>query len=140
MGTFLMTLTMFVYINNTRLIKFAVLGHPVIVKPLMNLFLKSLRAKIVVKTSLRTMFVKIMGVKNTSTTRPKVTATMKATFTVVLNGNSRMTLALTLPVNVLNLRVGAILCVFVMNVFTGAFSHLTTRNGRGRVVTLRCKL
>ena len=115
LNAFLVALAVFICVGGAELIGFTMLNRPIVIGPLVGLFLGDVKTGVMIGASLEAVF---MGVA------------------IMLGKGSEVALTLALPIGILGLQIKTFLYIFLVGMFAKKFDQLAAEGKEKQIVFL----
>lgn len=145
LNAFLVALAVFICVGGAELIGFTMLNRPIVIGPLVGLFLGDLHTGVIIGASLEAVFMGVVNIGGASAAEPGIATAVGTAFAIMLGKGSEVALTLALPIGILGLQIKTVLYIFIVGMFGKNFRPSGSR-GQGEtdyrpsLRTLGCKL
>lgn len=133
---FLVALTVFLCVGGAELIGFTMLNRPIVIGPLVGLFLGDLHTGVVVGAALEAVFMGVVNIGGASAAEPGIATAVGTAFAIMLGKGTEVALTLALPIGILGLQIKTVLYIFLVGMFAKRFDQLAAEGKQGQIVTL----
>lgn len=131
---FLVALAVFICVGGAELAGFTMLNRPIVIGPLVGLFLGDLRTGVLVGASLEAVFMGVVNIGGASAAEPGIATAVGAAFAIMLGKGTEVALTLALPIGILGLQIKTFLYIFLVGMFAKTFDQLAM-DGRQKQLT-----
>ena len=128
LNAFLVALAVFICVGGAELVGFTMLNRPIVIGPLVGLFLGDLHTGVIIGASLEAVFMGVVNIGGASAAEPGI-ATM-------LGKGSEVALTLALPIGILGLQIKTVLYIFIVGMFAKTFDRLAAEGKEKQIVAL----
>lgn len=136
LNAFLVALAVFICVGGAELIGFTMLNRPIVIGPLVGLFLGDLHSGVVVGASLEAVFMGVVNIGGASAAEPGIATAVGAAFAIMLGKGSEVALTLALPIGILGLQIKTVLYIFVVGMFAKTFDRLAAEGKERQIIFL----
>lgn len=136
LNAFLVALAVFICVGGAELIGFTMLNRPIVIGPLVGLFLGDLHTGVVVGASLEAVFMGVVNIGGASAAEPGIATAVGAAFAIMLGKGSEVALTLALPIGILGLQIQTVLYIFVVGMFAKTFDRLAAEGKERQIIFL----
>ena len=136
LNAFLVALAVFICVGGAELIGFTMLNRPIVIGPLVGLFLGDLHTGVVVGASLEAVFMGVVNIGGASAAEPGIATAVGAAFAIMLGKGSEVALTLALPIGILGLQIKTVLYIFVVGMFAKTFDRLAAEGKERQIIFL----
>ena len=138
LNAFLVALAVFICVGGAELIGFTMLNRPIVIGPLVGLFLGDLHTGVIIGASLEAVFMGVVNIGGASAAEPGIATAVGTAFAIMLGKGSEVALTLALPIGILSLHL---YCRYVCKNFRPSGSRGQGETDyRPSLRTLGCKL
>ena len=109
---FLVALTVFVCVGGAELAGFTMLNRPIVIGPLVGLFLGDLHTGVIVGAALEAVFMGVVNIGGASAAEPGIATAVGTAFAIMLGKGTEVALTLALPIGILGLQIKTVLYIF----------------------------
>ena len=134
LNAFLVALAVFICVGGAELIGFTMLNRPIVIGPLVGLFLGDLHTGVIIGASLEAVFMGVVNIGGASAAEPGI-ATAVGLLCHHAGKGSEVALTLALPIGILGLQIKTVLYTFIVGMFA---KNLRPSGGRRKRKTDRC--
>ena len=110
LNAFLVALAVFICVGGAELIGFTMLNRPIVIGPLVGLFLGDLHTGVIIGGA--------------SAAEPGIATAVGTAFAIMLGKGSEVALTLALPIGILGLQIKTVLYIFIVGMFAKTFDRL----------------
>ena len=136
LNAFLVALAVFICVGGAELIGFTMLNRPIVIGPLVGLFLGDLHTGVVVGASLEAVFMGVVNIGGASAAEPGIATAVGTAFAIMLGKGSEVALTLALPIGILGLQIKTVLYIFVVGMFAKTFDRLAAEGKERQIIFL----
>lgn len=136
MQAFLVALTVFLCVGGAELIGFTMLNRPIVIGPLVGLFLGDIHTGVIVGAALEAVFMGVVNIGGASAAEPGIATAVGAAFAIMLGKGSEVALTLALPIGILGLQIKTVLYIFLVGMFAKRFDQLALEGKQKQIVML----
>ena len=97
LNAFLVALAVFICVGGAELIGFTMLNRPIVIGPLVGLFLGDLHTGVIIGASLEAVFMGVVNIGGASAAEPGIATAVGTAFAIMLGKGSEVALTLALP-------------------------------------------
>ena len=133
---FLVALTVFVCVGGAELAGFTMLNRPIVIGPLVGLFLGDLHTGVIVGAALEAVFMGVVNIGGASAAEPGIATAVGTAFAIMLGKGTEVALTLALPIGILGLQIKTVLYIFLVGMFAKKFDQLASEGKQGQIVAL----
>lgn len=133
---FLVALAVFVCVGGAELIGFTMLNRPIVIGPLVGLFLGDLQTGVVIGAALEAVFMGVVNIGGASAAEPGIATAVGTAFAIMLGKGSEVALTLALPIGILGLQLKNVIYIFVVGMFAKEFDRLAADGKEKQIVFL----
>ena len=133
---FLVALVVFICVGGAELIGFTMLNRPLVVGPLVGLFLGDVHTGILIGASLEAVFMGVVNIGGASAAEPGIATAVGTAFAIMLGKGSEVALTLALPIGILGLQIKTVLYIFIVGMFAEKFDQLAAEGKEKQIVVL----
>ena len=112
LNAFLVALAVFICVGGAELIGFTMLNRPIVIGPLVGLFLGDLHTGVIIGASLEAVFMGVVNIGGASAAEPGIATAVGTAFAIMLGKGSEVALTLALPIGILGLQIKTVLYYF----------------------------
>ena len=124
LNAFLVALAVFICVGGAELIGFTMLNRPIVIGPLVGLFLGDLHTGVIIGASLEAVFMGVVNIGGASAAEPGIATAVGTAFAIMLGKGSEVALTLALPIGILGLQIKTVLYIFIVGMFAKTFDRL----------------
>ena len=117
LNAFLVALAVFICVGGAELIGFTMLNRPIVIGPLVGLFLGDLHTGVIIGASLEAVFMGVVNIGGASAAEPGIATAVGTAFAIMLGKGSEVALTLALPIGILGLQIKTVLYIFIVGMF-----------------------
>ena len=136
LNAFLVALAVFICVGGAELIGFTMLNRPIVIGPLVGLFLGDLHTGVIVGASLEAVFMGVVNIGGASAAEPGIATAVGTAFAIMLGKGSEVALTLALPIGILGLQIKTVLYIFIVGMFAKKFDQLASEGKEKQIVAL----
>lgn len=136
LNAFLVALSVFLCVGGAELIGFTMLNRPIVIGPLVGLFLGDIHTGVLIGASLEAVFMGVVNIGGASSAEPGIATAVGAAFAIMLGKGSEVALTLALPIGILGLQIKNVLYIFVVGMFAKTFDQLAAEGKEKQIVAL----
>lgn len=133
---FLVALAVFICVGGAELIGFTMLNRPIVIGPLVGLFLGDLHTGVLVGASLEAVFMGIVNIGGASAAEPGIATAVGTAFAILLHKGPEVALTLALPIGIIGLQIKTMLYIFVVGMFAKKFDQLAAQKKDKQIIFL----
>lgn len=133
---FLVALAVLICVGGAELIGFSMLNRPIVVGPLVGLFLGDIQTGVVIGASLEAVFMGVVNIGGASAAEPGIATAVGTAFAIMLGKGSEVALTLALPIGILGLQMKTVLYIFIVGMFAKRFDQLAAEGKERQIVLL----
>ena len=117
LNAFLVALAVFICVGGAELVGFTMLNRPIVIGPLVGLFLGDLHTGVIIGASLEAVFMGVVNIGGASAAEPGIATAVGTAFAIMLGKGSEVALTLALPIGILGLQIKTFLYIFLVGMF-----------------------
>ena len=136
LNAFLVALAVFICIGGAELLGFTMLNRPIVIGPLVGLFLGDLHTGVLIGASLEAVFMGVVNIGGASAAEPGIATAVGTAFAIMLGKGSEVALTLALPIGILGLQIKTVLYIFIVGMFARTFDRLAAEGKEKQIVAL----
>lgn len=136
LNAFLVALAVFICVGGAGLIGFTMLNRPIVIGPLVGLFLGDIHTGVMVGASLEAVFMGVVNIGGASAAEPGIATAVGTAFAIMLGKGSEVALTLALPIGILGLQIKTVLYIFIVGMFAKKFDVLAAEGKEKQIVFL----
>lgn len=136
LNAFLVALAVFICVGGGELLGFTMLNRPIVIGPLVGLFLGDLHTGVIVGASLEAVFMGVVNIGGASAAEPGIATAVGTAFAIMLGKGSEVALTLALPIGILGLQIKTVLYIFIVGMFAKKFDQLAAEGKEKQIVAL----
>ena len=136
LNALLVALAVFICVGGAELIGFTMLNRPIVIGPLVGLFLGDLHTGVVIGASLEAVFMGVVNIGGASAAEPGIATAVGTAFAIMLGKGSEVALTLALPIGILGLQIKTVLYIFIVGMFAKKFDQLAAEGKEKQIVAL----
>lgn len=136
LNAFLVALAVFICVGGAELAGFTMLNRPIVIGPLVGLFLGDLKTGVLIGSSLEAVFMGVVNIGGASAAEPGIATAVGTAFAIMLGKGSEVALTLALPIGILGLQIKTFLYIFVVGMFAKTFERLASEGKDRQIVAL----
>ena len=121
---FLVALAVFICVGGAELAGFTMLNRPIVIGPLVGLFLGDLSTGVTVGAALEAVFMGVVNIGGASAAEPGIATAVGTAFAIMMGKGSEVALTLALPIGILGLQIKTLLYIFIVGMFAKTFDRL----------------
>lgn len=133
---FLVALAVFICVGGAELIGFTMLNRPIVIGPLVGLFLGDVQTGVMVGASLEAVFMGVVNIGGASAAEPGIATAVGTAFAIMLGKGSEVALTLALPIGILGLQIKTVIYIFIVGMFAKTFDKLAAEGKEKQIVAL----
>lgn len=133
---FLVALAVFICVGGAELIGFTMLNRPIVIGPLVGLFLGDMQTGVIIGASLEAVFMGVVNIGGASAAEPGIATAVGTAFAIMLGKGSEVALTLALPIGILGLQIKTVLYIFIVGMFAKRFDQLAAEGKERQIVLL----
>ncbi len=130
LNAFLVALAVFICVGGAELIGFTMLNRPIVIGPLVGLFLGDVKTGVMIGASLEAVFMGVVNIGGASAAEPGIATAVGTAFAIMLGKGSEVALTLALPIGILGLQIKTFLYIFLVGMFAKKFDQLAAEGKR----------
>ena len=123
LNAFLVALAVFICVGGAELIGFTMLNRPIVIGPLVGLFLGDVKTGVMIGASLEAVFMGVVNIGGASAAEPGIATAVGTAFAIMLGKGSEVALTLALPIGILGLQIKTFLYIFLVGMFAKKFDQ-----------------
>lgn len=136
LNAFLVALAVFICVGGAELAGFTMLNRPIVIGPLVGLFLGDLHTGVIVGASLEAVFMGVVNIGGASAAEPGIATAVGTAFAIMLGKGSEVALTLALPIGILGLQIKTVLYIFIVGMFAKKFDQLAAEGKEKQIIAL----
>ena len=136
LNAFLVALAVFICGGGGELLGFTMLNRPIVIGPLVGLFLGDLHTGVIIGASLEAVFMGVVNIGGASVAEPGIATAVGTAFAIMLGKGSEVALTLALPIGILGLQIKTVLYIFIVGMFAKKFDQLAAEGKEKQIVAL----
>lgn len=136
LNAFLVALAVLICVGGAELIGFTMLNRPIVIGPLVGLFLGDLHTGVIVGASLEAVFMGVVNIGGASAAEPGIATAVGTAFAIMLGKGPEVALTLALPIGILGLQIKTVLYIFIVGMFAKTFDRLAAEGKEKQIVLL----
>lgn len=136
LNAFLVALAVFICVGGAELIGFTMLNRPIVIGPLVGLFLGDVKTGVMIGASLEAVFMGVVNIGGASAAEPGIATAVGTAFAIMLGKGSEVALTLALPIGILGLQIKTFLYIFLVGMFAKKFDQLAAEGKEKQIVFL----
>lgn len=136
LNAFLVALAVFICVGGAELLGFTMLNRPIVIGPLVGLFLGDLHTGVLIGASLEAVFMGVVNIGGASAAEPGIATAVGTAFAIMLGKGSEVALTLALPIGILGLQIKTVLYIFIVGMFARTFDRLAAEGKEKQIVAL----
>ncbi len=136
LNAFLVALAVFICVGGAELIGFTMLNRPIVIGPLVGLFLGDLQTGVMIGASLEAIFMGVVNIGGASAAEPGIATAVGTAFAILLGKGSEVALTLALPIGILGLQIKTVIYIFIVGMFAKTFDRLAAEGKERQIVLL----
>lgn len=136
LNAFLVALAVFICVGGAELIGFTMINRPIVIGPLVGLFLGDVQTGVIVGASLEAVFMGVVNIGGASAAEPGIATAVGTAFAIMLGKGSEVALTLALPIGILGLQIKTVIYIFIVGMFAKTFDKLAAEGKEKQIVTL----
>lgn len=129
-------LVVFLTVGGHELIGFSMLYRPIVVGPLIGLFLGDLKTGLLIGASLETIFMGVVNIGGASSAEPGLATALSTAFAIRLGGGLDVALPLALPLGIIGLQIKNLTFIAIVGPFAAKFDKLANEGKENAITTL----
>lgn len=133
---FLVALAVFICVGGAELVGFTMLNRPIVIGPLVGLFLGDIQTGVIIGASLEAVFMGVVNIGGASAAEPGIATAVGTAFAIMLSKGPEVALTLALPIGILGLQIKTVLYIFVVGMFAKRFDQLASEGKDKQIVLL----
>lgn len=136
LNAFLVALAVFICVGGGVLLGFTMLNRPIVIGPLVGLFLGDLHTGVIIGAALEAVFMGVVNIGGASAAEPGIATAVGTAFAILLGKGSEVALTLALPIGILGLQIKTVLYIFIVGMFAKTFDRLAAEGKEKQIVVL----
>ena len=112
------------------------LNRPIVIGPLVGLFLGDVKTGVMIGASLEAVFMGVVNIGGASAAEPGIATAVGTAFAIMLGKGSEVALTLALPIGILGLQIKTFLYIFLVGMFAKKFDQLAVEGKEKQIVFL----
>ena len=136
LNAFLVALAVFICVGGGELLGFTMLNRPIVIGPLVGLFLGDIHTGVIVGASLEAVFMGVVNIGGASAAEPGIATAVGTAFAIMLGKGSEVALTLALPIGILGLQIKTVLYIFIVGMFAKKFDQLAAEGKEKQIIAL----
>ena len=136
LDAFLVALAVFICVGGAELIGFTMLNRPIVIGPLVGLFLGDIQTGVMIGASLEAVFMGVVNIGGASAAEPGIATAVGTAFAILLGKGNEAALTLALPIGILGLQIKTLLYIFIVGMFAKKFDQLAAEGKERQIVIL----
>lgn len=133
---FLVALAVFICVGGAELIGFTMLNRPIVIGPLVGLFLGDIQTGVMVGASLEAVFMGVVNIGGASAAEPGIATAVGTAFAIMLGKGTEVALTLALPIGILGLQIKTVIYIFIVGMFAKTFDRLAAEGKEKQIIFL----
>ena len=133
---FLVALAVFICVGGAELAGFTMLNRPIVIGPLVGLFLGDLSTGVTVGAALEAVFMGVVNIGGASAAEPGIATAVGTAFAIMMGKGSEVALTLALPIGILGLQIKTLLYIFIVGMFAKTFDRLAQEGKQKQITAL----
>ena len=129
LNAFLVALAVFICVGGAELIGFTMLNRPIVIGPLVGLFLGDLHTGVIIGASLEAVFMGVVNIGGASAAEPGIATAVGTAFAIMLGKGSEVALTLALQIK-------TVLYIFIVGMFAKTFDRLAAEGKEKQIIAL----
>ncbi|MBS7577005.1 MULTISPECIES: PTS sugar transporter subunit IIC [unclassified Enterococcus] len=121
-------------VGGQELLGFTMLGRPIVIAPLVGLFLGDLQTGLLVGAALETIFMGVVNIGGAASAEPGLASALAAAFAIKLGGGTEYAITLALPLGIIGLQIKQLLWIAVVAPISTRFDKYAAQ-GNGKAYT-----
>ena len=117
LNAFLVALAVFICVGGAELVGFTMLNRPIVIGPLVGLFLGDLHTGVIIGASLEAVFMGVVNIGGSFCSRTRNCHSCRNCLCIMLGKGSEVALTLALPIGILGLQIKTVLYIFIVGMF-----------------------
>lgn len=110
---FFVALSVFICVGGGELLGFTMLNRPIVIGPLVGLFLGDVQLGVMIGAALEAVFMGVVNIGGASAAEPGIAAAVGTAFAILLGKGSEVALTLALPIGILGLQIKTVLYILL---------------------------
>lgn len=127
-------LVVFLTVGGHELIGFSMLYRPIVVGPLIGLFLGDIKTGLLIGASLETIFMGVVNIGGASSAEPGLATALSTAFAIRMGGGVDVALPLALPLGIIGLQIKNLTFIAIVGPFAAKFDKLAAE-GKEKAIT-----
>lgn len=132
----LVALAVFICVGGAELAGFTMLNRPIVIGPLVGLFLGDIKTGVLVGASLEAVFMGVVNIGGASAAEPGIATAVGTAFAIMLGKGTEVALTLALPIGILGLQIKTFLYIFLVGMFAKTFDQLAQEGKQKQITAL----
>ena len=137
---FFVALSVFICVGGGELLGFTMLNRPIVIGPLVGLFLGDVQLGVMIGAALEAVFMGVVNIGGASAAEPGIAAAVGTAFAILLGKGSEVALTLALPIGILGLQIKTVLYIFIVGMFAKTFDRLAAEGKEKQIIALHYAL
>lgn len=133
---FLVALAVLICVGGAELAGFTMLNRPIVVGPLVGLFLGDIHTGVIIGAALEAVFMGVVNIGGASAAEPGIATAVGTAFAIMLGKGAEVALTLALPIGILGLQIKTVLYIFIVGMFAKKFDQLAAHGEERKIVLL----
>lgn len=121
-------------VGGQEMLGFTMLGRPIVIAPLVGLFLGDLQTGLLVGAALETIFMGVVNIGGAAAAEPGLASALAAAFAIKLGGGTEYAITLALPIGIIGLQIKQFLWIAVVAPISTRFDKYAA-NGDAKAYT-----
>lgn len=131
---FLVALAVLICVGGAELAGFTMLNRPIVVGPLVGLFLGDIHTGVIIGAALEAVFMGVVNIGGASAAEPGIATVVGTAFAIMLGKGAEVALTLALPIGILGLQIKTVLYIFIVGMFAKKFDQLAAHGEEWKIV------
>lgn len=131
---FLVALAVLICVGGAELAGFTMLNRPIVVGPLVGLFLGDIHTGVIIGAALEAVFMGVVNIGGASAAEPGIATAVGTAFAIMLGKGAEVALTLALPIGILGLQIKTVLYIFIVGMFAKKFDQLAAHGEERKIV------
>lgn len=132
----IVALIVFLTVGGQELLGFTMLGRPIVIGPLIGLFLGDIQTGLLIGASLETIFMGVVNIGGASSAEPGLATALATAFAINLGSGLEVALPIAIPLGIIGLQVKTLLYVGVVGPFASKFDTMAAEGNDKGIVRL----
>lgn len=132
----LVALAVLICVGGGELLGFTMLNRPIVIGPLVGLFLGDIQTGVMVGASLEAVFMGVVNIGGASAAEPGIATAVGTAFSIMLGKETEVALTLALPIGILGLQIKNVLYIFIVGMFAKTFDKLAAEGKEKQIIFL----